>query len=153
MRAFARSEPVRLRNPRAVRPWQHVLEPLGGYLMLAERLCADDGTRYARAWNFGPDPQGEATTEQIARQAAAIWGSGARVEIAADPSQPHEAVTLRLDSTAARLSLGWRPRWALATALQTTVEDYRASAQGADLGALARRRIEQYGSSASPAQR
>jgi CDP-glucose 4,6-dehydratase len=149
LRAFDRSEPVRLRNPAAVRPWQHVLEPLCGYLTLAERLCAEDGSRYASAWNFGPDPESEATVERVARQVAAIWGSGARIETVMDPSQPREAVALRLDSTAARLALGWRPRWSLSTALRATVEDYQASAQGADLGALARARIQQYASSAS----
>jgi len=143
-RAFPRGEPVRLRNPRAVRPWQHVLEPLAGYLALAECLCAPNGRQFARAWNFGPDPESEATVEDVARQAAAAWGSGARVETVLDPSQPHEAMTLRLDSADARRTLDWRPRWTLATAVQATMDDYRANLQGADSGALARARIDQY---------
>lgn len=130
IRAFMRGESVRLRMPHAVRPWQHVLEPLTGYLLLAERLCGEQGRSYARSWNFGPDASGDATVQHVASEAARLWGGNARVEIDATLRQPHEADVLRLDSAAARAELDWRPRWALATALAATVGGYRAQATG-----------------------
>lgn len=152
IRAFSRREPVRLRNPHAVRPWQHVLEPLAGYLLLAERLCGADGANCARSWNFGPDSESDATVGHIAAEAARIWGNDARIEIAPDPLQLHEADTLRLDSSAARIQLGWRPRWPLARALETTVRGYRAHAAGVDLAAQVRAQILEYCATAGSAK-
>ncbi len=108
LRAFAAGEPVRLRAPDAVRPWQHVLGPLAGYLALATRLLDDDGPRFARAWNFGPDATDDATVFDVASRVAALWGDDARVEPSPD-STWREAGLLRLDSTLARDQLGWMP--------------------------------------------
>ena len=149
LRAFERHEPVRLRYPDALRPWQHVLEPLSGYLRLAELLHADRAGRYARAWNFGPDASADATVAQVAGSAARLWGEDARVETDPDGTHPHEAGLLRLDSQAARTALGWAPRWSLQEALGRTVEWHRARARGEDLRALCARQIDAYQASAA----
>ena len=144
LRAFAKGEPVRLRYPNAVRPWQHVLEPLSGYLKLAERLCSPEGARYADAWNFGPDADGDATVGDVAALTARLWGDGARVETSTDTNDPHEAGFLRLDTTRARDSLGWRPRWTLERALAQTVAWHRAWTAGDDMARVCDRQIDEY---------
>lgn len=124
VRAFASGQPVRLRYPQAVRPWQHVMDPLMGYLMLAEKLCKADGGRFANAWNFGPDLRGDATVLQVATTMAnALSG---RVELATEEATLHEATTLRLDSTRSQVLLGWKPRWMIDLAIDHTAEWYRA---------------------------
>lgn len=143
-RAFSRGEPVRLRYPHAVRPWQHVLEPLAGYLMLAESLCSENGSDFAQAWNFGPDTESDASVGKVAQDVAAFWGQGAQVEVESSSKNPHEAGLLRLDSTLARLRLDWRPRWPLARALSETVNGYKLHAEGGDLRALALAQIDAY---------
>lgn len=125
VRAFHAGKPVFLRMPGAIRPWQHVLEALSGYLLLAEKLCGDDGRRYAHAWNFGPDNTDHLTVGDVAQRCAQIWGQNARVEIAGTNFQK-ETETLRLDATQAREVLGWRPRWDADEALQHTLDWYRA---------------------------
>lgn len=149
LRAFASGQPVRLRHPDAVRPWQHVLEPLSGYLALAARLLADGGERFARAWNFGPDAGDDASVADVAQRTAALWGEAARVEPAAS-SDWHEAGLLRLDSTAARSELGWAPRWSLQEALEQTVAWQRAWLREDEMQVVSRRQIATYGRSASP---
>lgn len=136
LRAFAAGESVRLRFPRAVRPWQHVLEPLAGYLLLAEHLLAPDGAKLARAWNFGPDASGDATVGEVAELAAQFWAKDARVERAPAAGHPHEAAMLRLDSTSARNELGWKPRWPLEHAIKQTVAWHHAWIRGADMTAV-----------------
>lgn len=143
-RAFSQGNPVRLRYPHAVRPWQHVLEPLAGYLLLAESLCSEKGSDFAQAWNFGPDANSDAPVGKVAQDVAAFWGQGARVEIENSPKNPHEAGLLRLDSTLARLRLEWRPRWPLARALSETVSGYKLHAEGGDLRALVLAQIDAY---------
>jgi CDP-glucose 4,6-dehydratase len=144
VRAFVRGEYVLLRFPRAVRPWQHVLEPLSGYLQLAQRLFASDGAKFAKAWNFGPDAGGDATVGEIADITARLWGEGARVECASSTENQHEAGILRLDSTLARTELGWKPRWTLDQALAQTVAWYRAWTRGADMAAISLDQIRAY---------
>jgi CDP-glucose 4,6-dehydratase len=144
LRAFTNREPVRLRFPAAVRPWQHVLEPLSGYLRLAEHLAAPGGERYARAWNFGPDPTADATTGEVAQMAAHLWGESAQVVNEVSPASPHETAVLRLDSSRARSELGWRSRWSLNEALQRTVRWHRAWAQQADMAAVSLDQIRDY---------
>jgi CDP-glucose 4,6-dehydratase len=126
LRAFARGEPVRLRYPQAVRPWQHVLEPIAGYVRLAEKLLGVDADRYCCAWNFGPDSSGDATVGDVARLTADLWGDDAQIELANIEERPHEAGLLRLDITRARSKLGWQPRWSVQQALQATVDWHRA---------------------------
>jgi CDP-glucose 4,6-dehydratase len=144
MRAFMESECVRLRFPRSVRPWQHVLEPLAGYLQLGQRLFASGGDGFARAWNFGPDEHGDANVGEIAKAAARLWGDGARVECALSPPDTHEAASLRLDSTLARTQLGWTSRWTLEQTLLNTVDWYRAWSRGADMAAISLEQIRSY---------
>jgi CDP-glucose 4,6-dehydratase len=144
VRAFVKNECVRLRFPQAVRPWQHVLEPLTGYLQLAQHLFAPDGAKFAKAWNFGPYASGDATVGEIAETTARLWGDGARVECAPSTENTHEAGLLRLDSTLARTELGWKPRWSLEQALAQTVAWYRAWSRGADMAAISLDQIRAY---------
>ena len=143
VRAFLKGDSVFLRLPHSVRPWQHVLDPLSGYMQLAQHLCSSDGRQYARAWNFGPE-SGDATVGQIAEMTARLWGGGARVEQASTPPQAHETRTLRLDSSLAVTELQWRPRWPLHHALEQTVSWYRAWNSGADMAALTLSQILAY---------
>ena len=123
IRAIEAGRPVRLRNPGAVRPWQFVLEPLGGYLLLAERLWSEPEA-FVGGWNFGPDPKQMATVETMARALTDAYGAGT-VECRADTKAPHEEQILLLDSTKAGERLGWRPRLTLEETLGWTAEWYR----------------------------
>lgn len=119
VRAFTRGESAIIRNPSAIRPWQHVLEPLHGYLMLAEAMAA--GEELPAAWNFGPSDSDVRPVRWIADALAARWGGGARWQ-QDDGTHPHEAMTLKLDSSLARAMLRWTPRLSLDTALDWIVE-------------------------------
>lgn len=125
MRAWLDNRPVRIRNPHALRPWQHVLDPLRGYLMLIERLIAPDGKDFCEAWNFGPDPGEQATVRDVAERVGQLWGCDA-VEFLGERAVLHEASLLRLDVTKARARLDWRHRWGLDRALEETVAWYKA---------------------------
>jgi CDP-glucose 4,6-dehydratase len=131
VRSVLKGEQVRIRSPRAIRPWQHVLEPLSGYLLLAERLW-EDGAAHAEAWNFGPDDDDAVTVEHLVRSFCSFWGSGA--SYAADAGDHlHEATFLKLDCSKARSRLGWRPRWNLDRAVESTIAWTRAYAEQRDL--------------------
>lgn len=132
--SLADDEPITLRNPAAVRPWQHVLEPVSGYLMLAERLCSDEGASLADAWNFGPDEAGARTVGWIAEHLGTLWRDDAAWALAPD-AQPHEAHLLKLDSSKARAHLGWQPTWSLPDALSEIVDWHRAWLAGDDMRA------------------
>jgi CDP-glucose 4,6-dehydratase len=141
VRAFMAGEPLQIRNPLSIRPWQHVLEPLLGYLMLAERL--HDDRSFAQGWNFGPQTDESASVERVADTLIANWGEGA--SWVQDPAEhPHEAATLKLDSTKARVELGWRPRLTLEEALRLTTEWYRAYHAGASMEEVTRRQIADF---------
>lgn len=129
LRSWTRGEPLQVRHPGAVRPWQHVLEPLHGYLVLAQHLFREEA---ADAWNFGPDDHDMIAVGELLNRLAARWGSGARWHADAQP-QPHEASLLRLDSTRARLHLGWKPVWNLDQALARTINWHRGWTAGADM--------------------
>ena len=132
MRAFASGEVVELRNPGATRPWQHVLDPLSGYLQLADALAQGAGD-FTGSWNFGPDLAGEDSVGDVAGRAAEAWGANARVEHVPQADAPHEANILRLSSAKARLELGWSPRWGLNRAIGETVAWHRAQLEDADM--------------------
>jgi CDP-glucose 4,6-dehydratase len=142
VRAVLAREKILLRNPHAVRPWQHVLEPLSGYLALAQKLC-DDGPAFAEGWNFGPDDRDARPVEWIVRRFCEAWGPGGSYEIDRG-DHPHEAHFLKLDCSKARLRLGWSPRWNLEQAVDRVVEWTRAYRENGDLHEACLRQIEQY---------
>ncbi len=123
LRAFESRQPVVIRNPHAIRPWQHVLEPLSGYLILAEHLY-DKGQAYAEGWNFGPIEEDARPVQWIVEQMVANWGNGASWRMD-DAKHLHEANYLKLDISKAKSLLGWKPRWNLATALERIAEWHR----------------------------
>lgn len=134
---------LRLRNPAAIRPWQHVLEPLAGYLALAERLLGGEGRAAAGGWNFGPEASGVATVGDLARELVAAWGGGT-IESAAEANAPHEAGTLRLDCSKAVARLGWRPVWGMREAARLTAGWYRGFADGVPAVDLCRADLAAY---------
>ena len=134
LRAFEAGEAVAIRNPRAVRPWQHVLEPLAGYLTLARQLLEADGADFAEGWNFGPRDDDARPVDWIADRMAAAWGAGATWRLDGR-AQPHEAAHLTLDGSKARARLGWSPRWSVERALDETVGWHRAWLSGGDMRA------------------
>jgi len=148
LRALDAGAVLRIRSPRATRPWQHVLEPLSGYLLLAEHLSTEP-TACAEAFNFGPpDDDSREVRWLVERLAAAI--PGARWEVDGAP-QPHEAQSLKLDSSKARARLGWRPRWTVERTLEHTLDWHRAWRAGSDMGAFTRAQIGAYQQAISPA--
>jgi CDP-glucose 4,6-dehydratase len=120
LRAFEQAKPVIIRNPLAVRPWQHVLEPLSGYLMLAEALY-QDGEKYAEAWNFGPRDEDCKPVNWVLDHMVNLWGDGASWQLD-QQANPHEARFLKLDSSKAATHLGWTPQWRLESVLDNVVQ-------------------------------
>jgi CDP-glucose 4,6-dehydratase len=141
IRAFSAGEVLRIRNPYSVRPWQHVLEPVLGYLALAQRLT-QDGPELAEGWNFGPTPSSEVPVERIADTLARLWGGSVSWEQERG-QDPHEASCLKLDCAKAAARLGWRPLLDLDEALRLTVEWYRAFSAGHDMRDVTQAQIEQ----------
>ena len=142
IRAILAGEPVRIRNPHAIRPWQHVLEPLSGYLALAQKLY-EGGAHCAEAWNFGPADDDAWPVERIVQRMCRQWGAGARYEIDGG-DHPHEAHYLKLDCSKARSGLAWHPRWGLEKALDSIIgwtQHYRA---GDDLQKVCLEQIADY---------
>jgi len=124
MRAVTQNEKVKIRNPHATRPWQHVLEPLSGYLLLGQKLL-EGRKEFAEAWNFGPFEGGNATVGEIAGQIKMFWPK-IDYEIDTSPNQPHEAGMLRLDCSKSRTKMQWKPVWDGKTAVEKTALWYRA---------------------------
>jgi CDP-glucose 4,6-dehydratase len=140
VRAGERGERLRIRNPAAVRPWQHVLNPLSGYLRIAERLAA--GEDVARAWNLGPDAGDEQPVAWLSERLAARWHRPVSIE--RDESDGREAAVLRLDSAQARRDLGWAPRWDLAAAIDATAAWHARVDAGEDAGAVSRAQLRSF---------
>jgi CDP-glucose 4,6-dehydratase len=133
--------PLVLRAPDEIRPWQHVLNPLHGYLLLAERLW-DDAT-FATAWNFGPDQEDSRPVRWIAERLRQRWPGGLQIE-EAERRPLHEAAVPRVDSTRARTRLGWRPPWDLPAAIDATVDWHLAHRDGREPIAISLEQIERY---------
>jgi CDP-glucose 4,6-dehydratase len=147
IRALVADEPIAIRRPGSIRPWQHVLEPLAGYLTLA-RLLWEEPQKFSGAWNFGPEAAGASTVAEIVQQIIRLWGYGEWKRVAGNPPMKfRETNSLRLCSDKAMSLLSWRPRWSLHAALKRTVEWYRAfywHGSGPELRALSERQIRQY---------
>jgi len=143
-RALSAGEAVRVRNPYAVRPWQHVLEPLSGYMLLAERMHESGDVTYQDAFNFGPAAGDERTVREVVEEALRHWSG--RWEDASTPEAPHEAGRLALAADRACQRLGWKPRWKFATAIAETIGWYRAAleAPSADIATLTRDCLRRY---------
>jgi CDP-glucose 4,6-dehydratase len=149
IRAILVGEQVRIRNPHAVRPWQHVLEPLSGYLALAQRLY-EDGAAFATGWNFGPPENDAQPVQWLVERLCALWGEGASWQL--DNAQsPHEAHNLKLDCSKAHAELCWWPRWGLERALENIVDWTKANQRGGDARDMCMKQIEAYSKSEVPA--
>jgi CDP-glucose 4,6-dehydratase len=142
IKAILAGRPIIVRNPYAIRPWQHVLEPLSGYLCLAEKLCKD-GPKYAESWNFGPLANDCKTVEYLVNRICTLWGLKATFSLATKKG-PHEASFLKLDCSKARTRLGWRPHWDLERALPTTVAWYKAYASKRSAKAMCFKQIDEF---------
>jgi CDP-glucose 4,6-dehydratase len=128
IKSFSESNPVIIRNPHAIRPWQHVLEPLSGYLVLAQSLYID-GPNFSEAWNFGPHIDDCIEVGAIVKMLAKKWGKGAQYKLAST-KEPHEAHYLKLNCSKAERRLGWQPRWGIEKAVQMTVKWYTGVFKG-----------------------
>lgn len=137
--ALTQKKPAQIRNPNAIRPWQHVLSPLSGYLMIAEKLH-ERGPDFVGAWNFGPDDSNNRTVEWIANALVQAWGNEASWR-PLSAAQPHEAGTLSIDSGKARQTLGWHAHWSLQQTLDAIVEWEKALLAGVDMKQITLRQI------------
>ena len=142
MRAIIKNCPVNIRNPHAIRPWQHVLGPLSGYLLLAQKLY-EEGASYAEGWNFGPNDEDAKPVQWIVERLTKSWGEGASWVLDGG-EHPHEAHYLKLDCSKAKARLNWQPRWHLDEALGKIVEWQRSYQQGADMKAVSLQQIADY---------
>ena len=142
VRAFCSGKALLIRHPSAVRPWQHVLDPLSGYVALAERLLNGEA-ELADAFNFGPAPGNVRSVQEIVNAIKALWGNGAQYRIDAR-MHPHETRSLSIDSAKAMTLLDWRPRLNLTTTLKMTVDWYKAHLKGADMSRVTREQVRAY---------
>ena len=142
MRAITQGKPVNIRNPHATRPWQHVLEPLSGYLLLAQNLY-EEGAIYAEGWNFGPNDEDAKPVQWIVENLTKAWGEGARWTLEGG-DHPHEAHYLKLDCSKAKARLNWMPKWHLDDTLGRIVEWQKQYQQGANMKAVTLEQIDRY---------
>lgn len=142
LRSIEAGKAVPIRSPKSIRPWQHVLEPLRGYLLLAEKLYKV-GDNFADGWNFGPSEEDAKPVEWIVNELTQLWGEGAKWE-KDSREHPHEAGYLRLDCSKAHALLGWRPRWSLAETLKAIVNWHRSYLNGTDMREYSIEQIRSY---------
>jgi CDP-glucose 4,6-dehydratase len=142
LRAIQNGQSVNVRNPQAIRPWQHVLEPLNGYLSLAEKLYAQ-GPAFAEAFNFGPADEDAKSVQWIVERLTQQWGDGANWKLD-QTEQPHEAHYLKLDCSKTKMRLDWRPRWTLDQALENIILWHKSHQQGGDMYQLSLRQIADF---------
>lgn len=141
IRAFISKQSVAIRNPQAIRPWQHVLDPLAGYLQLAQAIY-EKGHSFASGWNFGPNTEGAKPVSYIVEKIASLWGEQASWRI--EKSDLKEANFLKLDCSKAKTELGWCAKWDLSTALTKTVEWYKAYQTGQPMYNYSLKQINEY---------
>jgi CDP-glucose 4,6-dehydratase len=123
VRSLEEDKLIEVRNPQSVRPWQHVLEPLNGYLLLASKML-EDPVKYSGAWNFGPDPESIITVKEVVGKVIKYYGKGTWKDVS-NPNELHEAKLLNLDTSKARFFLGWKPKLNVDEAIKMTVEWYK----------------------------
>ncbi len=142
IRAISQNQKVIIRSPYAIRPWQHVLEPLNGYLKLAAKLYKE-GPKYNGAWNFGPEDKDAKNVEWITQKICNFWGNGASYEIDTNP-RPHEANYLKLDCSKSKAELSWEPRWDIHKALESTVDWHKVYLSGNNIRDITENQIEDF---------
>lgn len=142
IRSLRKNEPIKIRNPHATRPWQHVLEPLSGYLLLAEKMYLEPG-KYEGAWNFGPESKCIIPVGKIVDMVVEKWGKGIWEDLS-DNYEPHEASLLSLDINKAGQGLGWTPRWNIEKAISCTVEWNIAFEEQKDMYSVVKKQIEEF---------
>ncbi len=143
IRGVMKGEKIIIRNPDSTRPWQHVLEPLAGYLILAESLCKSP-KEFSAGWNFGPKEKDAKSVLEIINAFCKFWGNDAGYEIRNNPNAPHEASYLKLDSSKAQKKLLWKPHWNSVTAIKKTMEWYKVYQGKGNLSEITSRQIESY---------
>jgi CDP-glucose 4,6-dehydratase len=143
IRAIVAGETVVIRSPNAIRPWQHVLEPLSGYLVLAEKLYTH-GNQFAQAWNFGPTDADAKSVGWIMNELVTNWGDGAGFKVDEAAANLHEANFLKLDCSKARMQLGWQPQWDAAETIKRICAWHKAHLKGQDMKVYALGEIGQY---------
>lgn len=143
LRAIELGQPVKIRNPHAIRPWQHVLEPIGGYLLLARRLY-EAGDAFASGWNFGPADEDAKPVQWIVERMVALWGGGASWQLDTSADRVHEARYLKLDCSKARQLLTWSPVWGLNEALNKIVEWQKSALHQRDVHAITLQQVVEY---------
>jgi CDP-glucose 4,6-dehydratase len=144
LQAFYKKKKVTLRYPQSLRPWQHVLEPLSGYLKLAEKLCSANAHVFEKGWNFGPDEKDDATVREVANKIAALFSLNEDYIVTNEMEHFHEANILKLDSSMAKNELAWHPQWSLDTSLGLTVDWYKAWKKREDMQAYSLNQILRY---------
>ena len=142
IRALEKNEPIFLRNPHAVRPWQHVLEPLSGYLLLASKMI-ETPEKFCEAWNFGPDEKSAITAKKLTEWIIRYWGHG-ESKNHPNTDAPHEADTLRLNITKSKTLLGWQPLWDIEKAVSATVKWYKQYQKTKNMYRFCEQQIESY---------
>ncbi|MBF4290945.1 CDP-glucose 4,6-dehydratase, partial [Vibrio anguillarum] len=142
LKAFSNNQTVEIRSPHAIRPWQHVLEPLSGYLTIAEKLYTV-GPGFAEGWNFGPRDEDAKPVDWIVNRLTELWGGGARWSLC-DGEHPHEAHYLKLDCSKAKMRLDWQPVWDLDTTLEKIVSWHKAWLAKQDMHQYTINEIKQY---------
>ncbi|WP_354005990.1 CDP-glucose 4,6-dehydratase [Paenibacillus vini] len=148
MQALLFDETIIVRNPLSIRPWQHVLEPLSGYLLLAQTLYEKENGEFAEGWNFGPNDEDSRNVEWIVQTICSYWGNSARYTVENDQFKVHEAKYLKLDCSKAKMELGWKPRWSLERSLHSIVDwikTYKENDEGI-IKEICRAQINEYSS-------
>lgn len=142
LRAVIAGEPVVIRNPQAIRPWQHVLEPLRGYITLAEKML-EKGNFYSESWNFGPNDDDAKSVQWIVREMTNKWGNGASWKTDGQ-SHPHEAHYLKLDCSKAKARLNWQPHWSIDQTIEKIIDWHRAHLVGVNMREFSLKQIQVY---------